>query len=274
MTPVYEEHPPDAAIAAHVHCLWRFEGVESGVEQAVPPDGRCELIAHVGVPYEERDAHGEWRRQPSPLFAGQLTRPLVLRAHGAVSVLAVRFTPAGAWAFAGRSLARCTDRRVDLVELDEPAAVAALRDALRRAGDPASALAAMAAYVKRRIADHAGRRDVAVERCVERTLASDGRVPLAHLVALSTLSERQLQRRFAEVVGISPRMLASVVRLRRVFDAVRDAPLSTWSERSQAAGFFDHPQMARDFRRLLGLTPRQWAATGRGLATSLAESEA
>jgi len=87
----------------------------------------------------------------------------------------------------------------------------------------------LASYVERRIADHGGQRDLAVERCVDRILASEGRVALADLVALSVMSERRLQRRFAKVVGISPRALASVVRLRRVFDAMRDRPLSTWS---------------------------------------------
>ena len=53
MTPHYEELAPAPALAAHVHCLWRFEGIEDGIEQAVPPDGRCELIVHCGRPYEE-----------------------------------------------------------------------------------------------------------------------------------------------------------------------------------------------------------------------------
>jgi len=73
------------------------------------------------------------------------------------------------------------------------------------------------------------------------------------------------------VVGIAPRTLASIVRLRRVFDALRDAPWSTWSERAQAAGFFDHPQMARDFRRLLGRSPSEWAKRRGGIATSLVD---
>jgi hypothetical protein len=33
-----------------VHCTWRYEGDEDGVEQAVPPDGRCELIDRCGRP--------------------------------------------------------------------------------------------------------------------------------------------------------------------------------------------------------------------------------
>ena len=124
-------------------------------------------------------------------------------------------------------------------------------------------MAVLSDYVAAQIALRDGRRDPAVERCVERIQASDGPVALAELGALAGLGERQLQRRFAEVVGISPRTLAVVVRLRRVFDALRDAPLSTWSERAQAAGFFDHPQMARDFRRLLGTAPSRWAAADR-----------
>jgi len=112
MTPRYQEFAVDAALAPHVHCVWSFEASEDGDEQAIPPDGRAELIVHRGAAYEERGDDGRWRAQPMLLFAGQLTRPLVLRSRGAVAVLAMRFTPAGAWAFAGRAMARCNDRRI------------------------------------------------------------------------------------------------------------------------------------------------------------------
>jgi AraC-like DNA-binding protein len=274
MTPRYEEHAPDPALAAHVHCLWRFEGDEDGAEQAVPPDGRCELIAHLGRPYEERGGDGAWHAQAPLLFAGQLTRPLVLRSRGQVDVLGVRFKPAGAWAFVGAPLSACTDLRLDLATLHGDVAAASLRTQLRAGADPGERIAALSRHVAAQIALRDGRRDTAIEACVERILASEGRVALAELGPLAGLGERQLQRRFAEVVGIPPRMLGVVVRLRRVFDALRDAPWSTWSERAQAAGFFDHPQMARDFRRLLGTAPTRWAARAPGLASRLADSAA
>jgi uncharacterized protein DUF6597 len=65
MTPRYEEHPADPALADFVHCTWLFEGDEHGVEQAVPPDGRCELIAHGRRPYDERSSDGDVRRLPA-----------------------------------------------------------------------------------------------------------------------------------------------------------------------------------------------------------------
>jgi len=272
MTPRYQEFAPDPALAAHVHCSWSFSGDEDGLEQAVPPDGRCELIVHRGRPYEERGSDGAWQVQPALLFAGQLTRPLVLRSRGAVAVIGVRFTPAGAWAFVGRPLASCTDHRIDLAALYGAPAAATLGARLAGVADEHERIAIAGRYVAARIAAMHGRRDHAVELCVERLLASEGRVTLAALSAIAGVSERQLQRRFAEVVGISPRMLAVVVRLRRVFDALRDAPWSSWSERAQTAGFFDHPQMARDFRRLLGTAPSRWTQSGPGLAASLADA--
>ncbi|HTJ07763.1 MAG TPA: helix-turn-helix domain-containing protein [Caldimonas sp.] len=272
MTPRYQEFAADAALAAHVHCLWSFAASEDGGEQAIPPDGRAELIVHRGRPYEERGDDGRWRAQPALLFAGQLTRPLVLRSRGAVAVLAVRFTPAGAWAFAGRAMAECNDRRLPLAELHGSAAARSLAVRLDAAEDASAARATLADYVARRVALNDGRRDAAIERCVDRLYASEGRVALAELCALAGVGERQLQRRFAEVVGIAPRTLAVIVRLRRVFDALRDAPWSTWSERAQAAGFFDHPQMARDFRRLLGRAPSEWAKRRGGIAKSLVDA--
>jgi AraC-like DNA-binding protein len=286
VTPRYEELAAPAELAAHVHCVWSFEFDEAGVEQAVPPDGRSELIVNLGTPYEELGGDGRWSLQPRVLFAGQLTRPLVLRSRGAVSVLGVRFTPAGAWAFVDAPQSMCSDRRIALADRHGAEAVAMLDGALGRAdagadgdgaGDDAVRRArrdAVCSYVAAQIARRGGRRDAAVERCVALLQRSEGRVPLAELTAASGWGERQLQRRFAEVVGLSPRALAGVIRLRRVFAALRDAPLATWSELAQAAGFFDHPQMARDFRRLIGRTPTRWAAAGPGLAASLADADA
>ena len=157
MTPRYEELDPDPALADHVHCVWRFEGDEEGVEQAIPPDGRCELIAHGGRPYDERGADGAWHAQPALLFAGQLSRPLVLRSRGSVAVLGVRFKPAGAWAFVGAPMASCTDRRLDLARLHGDAAAASLRAQLRAGAGAGARIAALNHYVAAQIALRDGR---------------------------------------------------------------------------------------------------------------------
>ena len=94
MTPRYQEFAVAAALAPHVHCLWSFEASEDGGEQAIPPDGRAELIVHRGAPYEERGDDGRWRAQPTLLFRRPVDAPagvaLARRGRGARDALHAR----------------------------------------------------------------------------------------------------------------------------------------------------------------------------------------
>lgn len=253
----YDEFAPSDTLAPFVHCLWMFEGHDLAELQRVVPDGRCELILHWRAPYLE-PADGGWTAQPRALFAGQLTQPLHLLAREPVGVVGVRFRTAGAAAFQG-GLGAFADRRTPLDDAPD----------LTVAPDEAARLALATAYVERRIDPRRLDAQVAVAAAAIR--ASAGRAPLDKLCAAAGLSPRALQRRFRDAVGVSPRMLASIVRFRRVFEALQDPGVTSWTEAAQAAGYFDHPQMARDFRRFLGCTPRQFLATGRGLAASLVD---
>ncbi len=250
----YEEHPPPPVLAPYVHCLWTFEGEDAAEPQRIVPDGRSELILHWRTPYLERDGEG-WIAQPRALFAGQLTRPLHLLAEAPAGVVGVRFRTAGARAFTHDPLDSFTDRRVPMADAPDLAACP---------------LAAAVAYVTGRLDPR--RHDTAVARAVAALRASEGRLPLADLCDIARLGPRVLQRRFLEAVGVSPRTLASVIRFRRVFDAVQDPSVTSWTDAAQAAGYFDHPQLARDFRRFVGCTPSAFLAGRPGLAASLVEA--
>ncbi|HYE45430.1 MAG TPA: DUF6597 domain-containing transcriptional factor [Caulobacter sp.] len=255
----YAEFPPRENLAGHVACVWLFEGEDAAEDQRIAPDGCCELVVHHGAPYLERDSDGGLFRQPPAVFAGQLTRPLRLRAEGRVGVIGVRFLPAGAMGYAGPPVSRFTDRRASLDELAGAGAARTLAASLADL-DESGRLAAVQDHVADRIGASPAPRDLAVEAAVARLQA--GR-PVA--------ASRDLQRRFARAVGIPPRMLSAVLRFRRVFDALGEADVDSWTAAAQAVGYFDHPQLARDFRRFVGCTPSEFVAAQAGLASSLVE---
>ena len=75
-------------------------------------------------------------------------------------------------------------------------------------------------------------------------------------------SRQHLARRFRAEVGVGPKQLARVARLQRAVDHLQRVP-----DRAHAAplslagaaadlGYFDQAHMARDFRELAGLAPR------------------
>jgi AraC-like DNA-binding protein len=255
----YAEFPPPPELAPYVHCLWVFEGEAEAEPQRIVPDGRCELILHWRTPYLEQTADG-WAPQPRALFAGQLTRPLHLLAREAAGVVGVRFRTAEAPAYLQGHANTFTDRRLPMIAGPDLAA----------APDEAARLALAAAHVAERIDPRY--RDRRIAAVAAEIRASEGRLPLEALAAKAELSPRMLQRQFLQTVGVAPRMLASIIRFRRVFDALHQPGVDSWTDVAQAAGYFDHPQLARDFRRFLGCTPGEFLESRKGLATALADA--
>lgn len=258
----YRERAPRASLREHVRCVWTFEAPGDEAAQHIAPDGRPELIAHCAAPCFERSG-GQHVEQSSVLFAGQLTQPLVLTARRRIACVGVRLEAWACRALLGIPADRATDRRLDLTALHGLDAAKLARQALD-IGEPERVAVLAEDYVERRL--RAGRIDGDVREAAA-ALFAGGEAP-----APARLSERQWQRRFKAEVGVSPRMLQAILRFRRVFDAIETPERPGWVEAALSAGYFDQPQMARDFRRFLGCTARDWAAQRWGLAKALTQA--
>lgn len=253
----YQEFAPPEALRPWVRVIWTYAAPNpSRTVQRIAPDGCPELVVDVGDPYEELHDDGVFRLQPPRLFAGQMTRPLAIRPVGPVELVAVRFEPDGARDWLGAPLVSATDRRLDVTDRLAGLSVPA--------GDPEGQAAAVADWLEaqRRLGDWriepGVRAEIAAIRADRPTATRD------------PAEQRALQRRFLDRAGVSPRALRSVFRFRAVFDHALGDDAAGWLEAGLAAGYFDQPQMARDFRRFLGCTATEWAREQVELARALA----
>ncbi|WP_292085133.1 MULTISPECIES: helix-turn-helix domain-containing protein [unclassified Brevundimonas] len=255
----YQEFAPPPSLRPFVRVLWTYAApTPTGEVQRIAPDGCPELVIDLAAPYEEAGEDGVFRPQPPVIFAGQMTRPMAIRPVGPVEIVAAKFEPDGARDFLARPLIEATDLRLDLT--------ARLRGFTAPSGDPAAQAVALAEWleVQRQAGDW--RIDPGVRGQVDAAeRENEGLV-------LNPAERRALQRRFRDRVGVAPRTLRSVFRFRRIFDHATgpDADAASWLEAGLAAGYFDQPQMARDFRRFLGCTATEWARDQMELARQLA----
>jgi len=255
----YQELDPPEALRPWVRTIWTYAAPDpSPTLQRITPDGCPELILDLGAPYEEQGEDGAFRLQPPAIFAGQMTRPLAMRPAGPIELCAVRFHPDGARDWLGAPLSLATDRRVDMVER--------LAGLTLPPGDPEGQARTMGDWLDAERQSHgAWSIDPQVRAEVARLEAGE------EADALDAAARRALQRRFLDRVGVSPRLLRSIFRFRRVFDHARDPDAAVdWLEAGLSAGYFDQPQMARDFRRFLGCTATVWAREQVELARAIA----
>lgn len=73
------------------------------------------------------------------------------------------------------------------------------------------------------------------------------------------IAERALQRLLRRRTGLSPKWLIQRRRLQEAADRLRDGEVSLADVAAQL-GYADQPHLTRDFRRVTGLTPGQFAA--------------
>lgn len=106
--------------------------------------------------------------------------------------------------------------------------------------------------------------------CWDALASSDGRIPIAELVARTQWSPRRLINAFRMYAGLPPSTIAGLTRFERAVSVI-DAQTSMtgrWSALAFDCGYADQSHLIRDFSRFAGCTPtaylRERLANGGG----------
>src|SRR5690606_22228690 len=99
--------------------------------------------------------------------------------------------------------------------------------------------------------------DPRVELAVGRLVQTGGATRTGELAAEVGLSERHLERLFAQYVGVGPKLFARVMRLQCALRGGRGT--QTQAQWAARLGFADESHLLREFQTLAGCTPKQLA---------------
>jgi len=234
----YVEVPAPPEVRPWIAALWCFRVLpEAGaVEHRIPLTGG--LIVSVGKEHE-------------PMLAGPRTAPLVVPVHGGAVFRGFHVWPGAACSLFHLPPGSLRDVQGPARFWLDPAWCRGL-SAMADLEDDAEALQEITLRLRELIA-RAAPLDTVVMAAVSRIIRSRGDVRIADL-AEGGLSLRQLRRRFQTAVGLSPKELARIRRLRASAAAAVVEELS-WCEVTADAGYADQAHLVREFRDLLGVTP-------------------
>lgn len=244
--PDYVEIPPPPALGAFVERFWIHRVTGPPDQRRLLPDGRMHLV---------------WIADFGPRVAGPAQAPMMQPRLPEMLAIGATFHPGAAPYLLRVRASELVDQRVDVDAID--AGLAREVDAaLEAAPDPGAGVAALARVLGRRLEGLSGRAraldtpDPAVRRAVA-LLDADARATVADVAAKTSMSERELQRRFVHDVGYAPKTLQRVLRLQRFLDVRSVGDLAG---AAALAGYADQSHLSREARRLTGLTARELLA--------------
>jgi AraC-like DNA-binding protein len=246
----YEEHAPPTSLASYIECFWSRTGAgtwpASPRSHRVLPDGCADVVIAF-----DNDTSG-----PAAAAVGTMTRPVLFTDTTRVSYVGARFRPGVAGALFRAPASELTDQRPELADVWPQ--IEPFTDALATTAEPGARLKILTAEIARRLLAAPTLPPPAVVAAAASIASSRGRLPIRSLAAQLGVSRQHLARSFAQYVGVSPKMLARIVRARSVVEMARDAADLDWVSVALDAGYYDQSHLIAEVRELTGLPPGSW----------------
>jgi len=255
---------PHPLLAPHIEKMWLFEsetGIPAGDMRTVVPNGLMKMIvSYRGSLTSSRG--GELMRvspEASISFIGLMEKPVTIDSAGPTGSIGVEFKPCSAYRFFPFALKELKNR----VELSSDILGRQGADLRQRVADSPTVdgkIAAIESYLLDLLHTF-DRRDPVVEWAVGEIRQSAGMVSITDLCERLGYSKRYLDMRFADHVGLAPKLFAGINRFLYVFRhfAIRDVPDTIRAD--LADPYYDQSHFIREFKRFAGRTPQAYLSS-------------
>jgi AraC-like DNA-binding protein len=244
----YLTRVPGPPLDRYVELIWYARGRIGHARELIAPTGSTVAAVVLGDPIRQTPAAGSPFLATTGFLIGPHDRPIVNEPTGETHCLGVVTTPVGCRAVLGLDPADLRGRVTGWPPADR------LREELH--GTPDELLRQAERTLA--VGDTRG-----AERCA-RAVAALEEAPargIAEIAAELGVSHGHLDREFSRVVGLSPRTLARILRVRRLLEHLDVHGRIGWTELAASLGWFDQAHLIRDFTRHTGVTPTQYQDT-------------
>lgn len=188
---------------------------------------------------------------------GVITGKFARRLEGKGQVFGVKFRPGAFYPFLRSPISQLTDTEIGLEDafgIDS----SALEQAIFAQPGQEQQMEVVEQFLRSRQPE----RDVTLEeinRLVEGITADRTITKVDDVVCRFSLGKRTLQRLFSQYVGVSPKWVIKRYRLQEAADKLAGDTKADWSRMALDLGYFDQAHFIKDFKRIVGRTPGEYA---------------
>jgi AraC-like DNA-binding protein len=168
-------------------------------------------------------------------------------------ILAIRFRPGGLYSLLGIPLDQFTDEIADLADykpfdtwIDQ---LAGQPDLDRRLQCLNSLLLS---HVDR------DRKITVIQYALKKIYNHQGYFRVTSLAKETGLSQRQIERQFKTVVGLSPKQIARIVQFQNMIGMLKSKGEDSLLHLATDGGYSDHAHFTKSFKEFSGITPQEF----------------
>lgn len=254
----YLEFRPLPELADHIQLVWVMESeTEEDVlpREQIMPDGIVEIVFHWGDPWHTLQDNRRFVQPQS--FAISMMRKLVeIESAGRTGLVAVRFYPWGAYHYFAEPIQNFLDTTIPCERL-WPGLMNGLMEGLSAERGIEARVAIVQSFLRERLSEHR-RNQPEIDDAIRMIRDSQGQLSVAEICARTSLSKKQLERKFLTSIGTTPKIFARISRFLAICHHLKDHRNRSLTGIAYECGFYDQAHFIKEFKEFSGFTPREF----------------
>jgi AraC-like DNA-binding protein len=236
----------------------------------MPLDGGVELIFNLSASVECTVDDSSPMTIDKDFMVGALASNIQLAPTGPLSLFGVRFTPEGLYPFLSLPPVDLSDICVEIEEVWEFDGLGASKWIHGANPVAESLIQAFERFFLKRIHDFR-EHSLNVENAVAMIRSHEGQIPVQTIADQLRITNRHLERKFMERIGIPPKQLCRIFRFKTVLAHLKAAKVDMASL-AVAKGFFDQAHLIHEFNFFTNQSPMRYLAGEHAIKTANGDS--
>jgi AraC-like DNA-binding protein len=244
----YQEFLPHPALRSTVECYWCVQGNSSDF-WTVFPDACMDILYNFGSFIETRNDERTELSRNDAFVIGNMFTPIQSRSVGYADLFGIRFRAAGMGKLLRTPLSEFNDVSLSLKEVNKVAPGAEQLQPLT--------MQERVNMLDRWMLRHMifSSKPEAWEFCLNKIVARSGNINVYDLSREVGISQKQMERKFIEKVGPTPKQFAQLLKFRKLREHLAVRKDESLMNVAFDFDFTDHAHLTKFFRKFAGMTP-------------------
>lgn len=145
-----------------------------------------------------------------------------------------------------------------------------LQDKLSEQSNNQTRIELLNQFFRNQISKKSQTNQVIINSSLDFIISNKGHFSVTQLVKYTGYTERHLERKFKESIGLNPKKFGNVVRLHHFLKLLKDKPVdANFTSICYDAGFSDQSHLIKDFRKHTGISPTEYLYNSGKLTNNL-----
>ena len=255
----YQTFQPRPELETLVRFYWTLEVPfdPNNKKQKIIPDGNIEMTFNLADPIKRYVSDNEFLLHPCGMVMGQRTKSYYIEPVGHVDSFAICFYAHGFANFINHSLHTLVDKEIPIEDLFGRETSENLIQRMMQASDTQNRIHIIEAFLLNKLKEPKTI-DSIVKNTIDTLVLTKGSTPIGKLLKENPSKRRQLERKFTEQIGLSPKQLGKVIRIQSALHAILNKKEVSLTEIAHEHEYHDQAHFTKDFKEFIGVSPKDF----------------